>query len=95
MSTPAPQFIDAANPLLAQVPTRMDSGTIDIPGSGKVAIVTIRTASTTLSVIMSAEELRTWSDILSRLAASMPGGSGIVVPSAAETVALARGNGRP
>ena len=99
MTTPPgapPAFIDVGNPLLAQVPARLDGGTIDIPGAGRMAVVTIRTASTTLSVVLSAEELGKWAQILSGMHASMNGAiSGIVLPTAADVSRLERGNRQP
>jgi hypothetical protein len=89
-----PAFIDPGNPLLAKVPARLDAGTIDIPGQGRVAVVTIRTASTTVSVVLTGDELGQWSEIIRGLHASMGGAiSGLVIPTPVEAAAI-RGSSR-
>ncbi len=79
MSTPGPlSFIDPGNPLLAKVDIKMDTGTISMPGQGTIGVVTIRTASTTFTVLLTREELKSWAGMLAGLAASMSS-SGLIV----------------
>lgn len=88
-------FYDLANPLFAAVPARLDTGTIDIPGRGRFAVLTIRTASTTMSVVLGKNDLRTWSGVIADLTGRM---SGLARPSAAETAVILSGddgNGMP
>jgi hypothetical protein len=96
VSTPGQQasFLDAANTLLARVPVRMETGTIDIPGAGRLGIVTFRSATTTMSPILTAAELDDWAGVLTDLAAAVRSAV-LVQPTAAETVMLQQGNGRP
>jgi hypothetical protein len=94
VSTPRPpQFVDPANPLLSQVTARLDAGTVSTPDGSRVYVLTIRTASTTLTVFLSADDLHAWAGILTSLTAS--GGFGLHIPSIAESAAFGRGNGRP
>jgi hypothetical protein len=69
-----PPLVDQGNTLLNHVPARMDSGTVDIPGTGKLGVLTIRTGSTTLTIMLSAADLRDWAGIMSGLADQMTGG---------------------
>jgi hypothetical protein len=95
VSTPGQQapFLDAANLLLASGPARIETGTIDIPGTGRVGALTIRTASTTLTVFLTAVQLDEWALMVSNLAAAVRAAV-LVQPTAAETALLRQGNGR-
>lgn len=73
MTSPVPQFIDAGNELLAQVPARLDTGTIDVPGAGKLGVLTLRTTSATVTVFLGAEDLRSWGALLTSLAGQVGG----------------------
>ena len=84
----APQSVplfDQGNPLLAPGPARLDTGTVSGP-AGKAGILTFRTASTTLTVTVAAEDLRNWARLMNELAASL--GGGLTVASAADIAAL-------
>ena len=69
----APDFFDKNNPLLAQVSARLDTGTITEPGESPRAVLTIRTASTTMTVVLGSDDLNMWVDILTKLADSLHG----------------------
>lgn len=73
-----PSFLDAGNPLLAKVDIKMDTGTISVPGQGTAGVVTIRTASTTLTILLTQQEVRDWAKMFTGLAASMSS-SGLIV----------------
>jgi hypothetical protein len=98
VSTPAGPvpFIDPANQMLAQVPFRWDLGTIDLPGSaGTMAVLTLRTASTTMTVIMGTEDMDKLRNDIARVAAAIGGKPGLAMPTVGETIALGNGNRRP
>jgi hypothetical protein len=61
-------FFDIDNPLLGQVPARLDTGTMGPAGEAPRGVLTWRTASTTMTVVASAADMRTWADIISELA---------------------------
>lgn len=67
-------LVDPGNALLAHVPARLDTGSVDLPGEGKYGVMTIRTGSTTLTVMLGAEDLRQWGGILTGLADQLTGG---------------------
>lgn len=94
MTQPAPALYDAGNPLLAQVQARLDTGTIETT-AGTVGILTVRTPSTTLTVLLSAADLRSWADLVSGLADQVGGGT-VVAATPLDIAALKnlRGNGR-
>lgn len=100
MTTPDNPLVDLGNQLLAQVPARMDTGTITTP-AGKSGVLTFRTASTTLTVFVGASDLRDWAKIMNQLASDLSGG--LTVASAADIAALGpvefrgnqNGHGRP
>lgn len=87
MTTPqqVPLF-DLGNQLLAQVPARLDTGSVSSPAGEAVGVVTFRTASTTLTLLVTAEDLRNWADIMTKLAQSLSGG--VVAASAADIASL-------
>jgi hypothetical protein len=68
-------FIDVNNPLCGPVPARLDVGIIQHPVDGKMGVLTIRTASTTMTVVMDADDLRNWGDSLHQLADALEGKS--------------------
>ncbi len=97
MSIPARRpFLDQDNKLLAGVPACLDTGVIPLPaGAGNAGILTIRTASTTVSVVMSAADLDTWAGVVRDLAAQVRNAPVLALPNAGETIALGNGNRRP
>lgn len=66
-------FIDTNNPLCGPCPARLDIGVIQHPVDGPMGVVTIRTASTTMTVVMGADDLQGWGDSLKELANQMGG----------------------
>lgn len=60
-------FIDIGNPHLAVVPSRMDTGTIMTP-KGMRGVVTTRTSSATVTVLLTRTELLQRAQILTDLA---------------------------
>lgn len=67
-------LVDQGNPLLGQVPAQMDTGTVDIPGSGTLGVLTIRTTSATVTVMLAPQDLQSWGEILTSLAGKLRGG---------------------
>lgn len=86
MTAPQTPF-DTGNPLLARAPVRLETGTLDTP-DGKLGALTLRSATTTMTAFLTAEDLRTWSDLLGQLADSLSG----VTVVAASPVDIARLN---
>lgn len=87
MTTPQAPLFDVGNPLLGQGPARLDTGSIATP-AGKIGMVTIRNASTTLTEFMGAGDLREWAALLNDLADQLSGG--IVVASASDIAAVSQ-----
>lgn len=84
MSQPPPgapvNLLDTGNPLLAQGPARLDTGTVWQPGGGgQVGVITVRTPSSTQTVFLSPGDVKTWAKIIAALAESMSS-SGLIVP---------------
>lgn len=77
MTTPqAPNtmpFIDPNNPLCGPGPARLDTGVIQHPTDGKMGIATVRTPSTTLTLVMQPDDLRGWAESLKNLADQIEG----------------------
>jgi len=85
MTTPQRPLVDEGNPLLSQGPAQLDTGTVNTP-DGKLGLLTIRTGSTTLTVILPPANVREWANVLNNFAASM---GGLVTASAADVAAVA------
>jgi hypothetical protein len=83
-----PQFIDPNNQLLNGGPARLDTGSITTPDGKKVGVVTIRTSSTTITVLMDAPNLDEWGDIIKNLAKELGGGVKLQAASAMDVAAL-------
>ncbi len=81
-------LVDQGNSLLAPVPARMDTGTIDMMGQ-QMGVLTIRTTSATITVMLGASDLRAWSEILVKLADKMAG-AGLVQATPVDIAALAQ-----
>jgi hypothetical protein len=89
MTTPnALQFIDPNNPLLNGGPAKLDTGSIVGPDGKKVGVLTIRTASTTVTVLMGAVHLNEWSEILGNLAKDIGGGAKLQAASMMDVASL-------
>jgi hypothetical protein len=91
MTSPDPnqmRFLDINNPLCAGGPARIDSGIIGTE-QGKMGVLTVRTASTTLTVVMNTDDLRNWAEHISNLADAMDGGgTKLVAAGMGDVVAL-------
>jgi hypothetical protein len=75
--SPLPAIIDTANTLLQPSPVVLFTGTTDTP-QGQRAIITIRTASTTLSIFLDKKDVQAWAGQLHGLAAQITA-SGLTV----------------
>lgn len=73
MTTPqeVPMF-DTGNPLLDRVPANMTLGTIDTP-AGKLLVLTVRTSSATLTVLLTKDDAKGWAKMLDAEADGMNG----------------------
>lgn len=85
MTTPQQLLVDVGNARLAQVPVDLHTGTVPTP-AGTVGVATFRTASTTLTVFLSAADLRNWASLLTGLADTV--GGALVQASAADVAGL-------
>lgn len=102
MTTPTPEqaaqqaqqvpFIDVGNPILGMGPARLDVGIVTQPDGTKTAILTVRTQSTTTTVMLGAQDLAVWANLLDGLRDQM-GGSKLQVVNAMQAAGL-RLNGR-
>ena len=82
-------FTDAGNPLLAGGPSQLDLGLIEGP-QGKVGVLTVRTSSTTCTVVLDGKELDTCHQLIGKLAREV-NGTGLIAATMAETVHLSKG----
>ncbi len=81
MNTQPTVLVDPGNPLLAQVDVKLDTGTMWQAGAGagrQIGVVTIRTASTTLTVMLTPDHVKTWAKLFTGLAESMSS-TGLIV----------------
>lgn len=53
-------LIDAANEMLSPTPCNIITGTVSIPGRGNMMVATIRTPSTTLTLLLEKAEAVAW-----------------------------------
>jgi hypothetical protein len=95
MTGPAPgggqqagPLIDTGNQLLAPVNASLDAGTVTQPEGTKLAVITIRTASTTLTVMLDAPSYATWMQVLAGLQNQMGAGIQVVTPDQARFLGL-------
>ena len=56
-------YLDIRNTLLGRVPALLETGSVTAP-QGTLGIVTIRTASTTMTVLVTRDELADWIRVL-------------------------------
>ena len=82
-----PSFLDIGNQLLSQVPVRLELGAVTVPGGVKTGVMTLRSATTTMTVLLTADELRGWSASLAEAARALEA-STVVPASAADVAAL-------
>lgn len=86
---PTPGF-DAGNQLLGQVPAQLTTSLMETP-AGQRLVLTIRTASTTMTVLLAQPDAKAWGESLSGLAARMSA-AGLIVSGPGVPV---NGNGGP
>jgi hypothetical protein len=79
VTTPPPP-VDQGNQLLAETPAQLSTALLDTPAGQRLAM-TVRTASTTVTVLLDGADAKTWGKQLSGAAASMSA-SGLVVAGA-------------
>ena len=77
MSTPEPQPVDPSNPLLGEVPAALSLTLAETP-KGQRMVLTIRTASTTLSLFLAPADAKTWGAQIKAMADQMSA-SGLIV----------------
>lgn len=80
MTTPQPQPFDAGNGLLGETPAQLTAVLMDTPGGQRLGL-TIRTPSTTVTVLLNSEDAQAWARNLSGAAAQMSS-SGLIVAGA-------------
>lgn len=64
--------IDTANALLGETPSALTVAMTDTPG-GQRLILTVRTPSTTLSVLLNRDDANSWADLIKQQAGQMSG----------------------
>jgi hypothetical protein len=79
MTTPAPPPVDTGNQLLAETPTQCTTALLQTPAGQRLAL-TIRTPSTTLTVLLSKADAATWAGNIAATAKAMSS-SGLIVAS--------------
>lgn len=84
MTQPAPPPVDPGNQLLVESPAQITTALMQTP-MGQRLTLTIRTPTTTLTVLLAKEDAINWAGMLGQAAKSMSG-SGLIV---------ANGNGVP
>jgi hypothetical protein len=89
MTTPdGVPFIDAGNRLLGPVRADLEVGTVTQAEGTRLAVITVRTASTTLTVMLDAAGLATWMKVLTGLQDTMGSGIQVVTPDQARDLGL-------
>jgi hypothetical protein len=86
VTQPPSQLFDTGNPLLAQGPSRLETGSVSSP-AGTIGMITVRTASTTLTLFAAEADVREWATLLGELADTLGGSGGGIVPATAMDVA--------
>ena len=78
MSTPQPpQVVDPSNSLLGETPATLVTALVETP-QGQRLVLTIRTASTTLTVLLAAADAKAWANQIKAIADQMSA-SGLIV----------------
>jgi hypothetical protein len=80
MTTPVPQEVppfDQGNALLGETPAQMSASLIGTPVGQRLAL-TIRTPSTTLTVLLAGKDAQSWAAMLTKTA-DMMSASGLIV----------------
>lgn len=70
MTAPQVPPVDPGNQLLSEVPAQLTTALVDTPQGQRMAL-TVRTASTTLTVLLPGPDARNWAQQLTRAAESM------------------------
>ena len=76
MNAPVPP-IDTGNQLLSEVPATFSATPVNGPGGQRLAL-TIRTASTTLTILLIKDDAGRWRDVMTEGIGKM---SGLIVPN--------------
>ncbi len=77
MTTPQPAPLDTGNQLLTQTPAQLTTTLVQTPAGQQMAL-TIRTASTTLTVFLAKADGETWAANIKRTVDAMSG-AGLIV----------------
>lgn len=77
MTTPGPPPVDQGNQLLAEGPSQITTALIPTP-AGQRMVLTVRTASATVTVLLGKQDAETWAANIAGAAAKMSV-SGLVV----------------
>lgn len=72
MTTPSPPPVDPGNAMLAETPAQMTCALMDTPRGQRMAL-TVRTASTTLTVLLARDDASQWGQIITGTAGQMSG----------------------
>ena len=71
-----PPIVDPGNTLLTQTPAQLVTGFVQTP-NGQLSVLTIRTPTTTLTVMLNGQDIKTWAKALGVMA-SNSSGNGLV-----------------
>lgn len=91
MTSPDPsemRFLDVHNPLIGGGPARIDTGIIQHPEAGKLGVLTVRTASATVTCLMGDVDLDNWADHIHQLADALRGGPKLAAATMGDVAAL-------
>ena len=77
MSHPEPQPVDPSNPLLGEVQANLTTALVQTPQGQRMAL-TVRTASTTLTVLLAPGDAKAWAGAIKQTADQMSA-SGLIV----------------
>lgn len=72
MTQPTPPPVDPGNAMLAETPAQMTCALVDTPRGQRMAM-TVRTASTTLTVLLARDDARAWGQQISNGSEQMSG----------------------
>lgn len=82
------RFLDVNNPLVSGGPARIDTGIIAHPEAGNLGVLTLRTGSATVTVLLNANDLDSWADHIKSLATSLRGGPKLAAATMGDVAAL-------
>lgn len=82
MTTPNVPPVDAGNTLLGETPSVLSTAVMDTPGGQRLAL-TIRTPSTTLTVLLGRDDARSWHGALGQGVDQMTVSGLILAPAGA------------